>query len=213
MAVDLKNPKQKYKRILGIDSSTTGIAWTLVYSGKPQKWGKIDLTKIKSMEARLAHIGQEYPKLLAELKPDYIYVEQTIYMRSVSTMRVLSYIVGALMCMSTQAGIGITDIAPMTAKSFYDYSTLSRKFTAAASKKLGPKEGKKFCEALRKSQVQRVNEFNFKNFDASDHDISDSCSIAIYGYDQKVAKVKLQKDRTVRLDLERLDSLGLGGLI
>lgn len=205
--------KPVYKRILGIDSSTTGVAWTLVSSGKPLKWGKINLTKYKGMEDRLRVIGEEYPKLLKELKPDYVYVEQTIYMRNVATMRVLSYIVGALMCATSQAGIGITDISPMTAKSFYGYLTLSRKFTAAAARKLGKLPGKKLCEGLRKSQIQRVNTHNFPKFDASDHDISDSCSIAMYGYSQKVKPVTIKTGREILLDVAELKRLGLDDLL
>jgi Holliday junction resolvasome RuvABC endonuclease subunit len=206
-------PKPIYKRILGIDSSTTGVAWTLVSSGKPLKWGKIDLTKYKTMEDRLRVIGEEYPKLLKELKPDYVYVEQTIYMRNVATMRVLSYIVGALICATSQQGIGITDITPMTAKSYYGYLTLNRKFVAAAKKKLGKLAGEKLCASMRKSQIQRVNMYNFPKFEAADHDISDSCSIAMYGYSQKVKPITIKTGREILLDLEELKKLGLDGLI
>lgn len=198
---------------MGIDSSTTGVAWTLVESGKPKKWGKIDTTKDKTMDARLHHIWVEFPSLLRELKPDHVYIEKSIYMRNVVTFRVLSYIVGSLILLCLAESIGVTDIEPMIAKKFYNYSTISRKFALALSKKMPTKDATKFKEALRKSQVQRVNEFNFAGFDASDHDISDSCSIAVYGYSQKVRPIKLDTSREVRLDLQELKKLGLDTLI
>lgn len=202
------NPK-----VMGIDSSTLGVAWCVVQDAKPIASGKINLTKIKGMNDKLKQIGRDFPSLLEEHRPDYIFIEKTIFIRSAATARVLSYVVGALMVLALSQDYLVTDIEPMVAKSFYGYTPINKKFTAAATRKLGKLESRKLCAQLRKTQIQRVNKYNFPDFEWTDDDISDACSIAIYGYNERVKPVTLKKTKKISIDYTMLATLGLNELL
>jgi len=176
--------------------------------------GKIKLDKLKTINHKLALVYHEWPLILEELRPDYIFIEKSIFVKNPATARILSYVVGAIICISEGEGYPITDVEPATWKSFMGYTNLSSKFVAQTKEKLGNLEGKKFCERLRKSQTWRVIQHNFpEQADGSlaenDHDIADSWAIALYGYDKVGVKLTLEKSKQVSLDLEELRKLGL----
>ncbi len=158
-------------------------------------------------------VCNEFPKILNEFKPDHVFIERAVYINNAATARVLAYMVGALVALVIHNGFTFTDIEPMIGKGFCGYTKLNRRFVAAAKKKLGRLEGNRLCKEMRKSQIQNIIKYNFPNFDVSDNDVSDSCSIALYGYDQLSKEIKLRKEKHIALDLDHLKSLGLDNLL
>lgn len=208
-----RNP-EKYRTIIGVDSASTGIAWTYLFDGHMAGQGKIGLTKHKDMQSKLIEIYKEWRHILDEVKPDHIFIEKSIFVVSPGTARTLSYIVGALMIVALGEGYEVTDVEPATWKSFLGYKNLRKGFVADATASLGRIEGKKFCDKLRKSQTWRVIKYNYPDevvdsIAQSDNDISDSWGIALYGYDKLAKELALDKSKEVTLDLEELSSLGL----
>lgn len=206
----------KYHRIMGVDTSSTGIAWTCTLDGDDViDLGKIDLSNIRSMGDKLNEIYIEWAKVLHDLKPDHTFVEKSIFVKNPATARTLSYIVGSVMCVTVGNGYEATDVEPATWKAFMGYHNLSRQFVADAANALGQKEGKKFCERLRKSQTWRVIKHNYPSqveefrIADTDHDISDSWGISLYGYHTLGKELYLNKGKEISLDLEKMNELGL----
>jgi Holliday junction resolvasome RuvABC endonuclease subunit len=151
--------------------------------------------------------------LLKELKPTYVYIEKSIMVRNAAVFRTLSYIVGALIAMTMQAGIDIEDIEPMVWKSATGYIALTRKFQLAVKKKLGPKAGNLFLNEMRKSQTQKMLDYNFPDFDSSNNNIADAAALALYGYSIKIKPIKVVMDKTITFDLDKLEELGLDNIL
>jgi Holliday junction resolvasome RuvABC endonuclease subunit len=216
MAVKL--PKQErdaetYTKILGVDTSSTSLAWTFLYRGSPMQHGKLQL-KEKSIEDRLGFIYREWRNLLLSLEPDHTFIEKSIFVKNPSTARTLSYVVGTVMAVTNGEGFGVSAVEPGTWKAFMGYHNLSRQFVADACNALGQKEGKKLCERMRKSQTWRVIQHNYPMEAAispaiDDHDIADSWGIALYGHNLMAEELQLEKGKDISLDVPYLATLGL----
>lgn len=218
MAIDLSPKNTKSKNlptiILGIDSSSTGIAWTQLVDGKMTDQGKIKLNMIKLPRDKLANLYVAWRKLILNTKPDVIYIEQSIFVKSPATFRLLSMIVGSLICVAAGEGFRCEVVEPATWKAFYKYKNLSRVFVDTAKKKIGIAEANKLCDRLRKSQTWRVIKHNFpdeadQSIADTDHDIADSWAIALYGYVQETGPIALEISDSIRIDQEELARLGL----
>lgn len=201
------------KRILGIDSSTQGVAWCIIKNGKPEASGLINMTKLKGIQNKLSLVAEEYPKVLKKYKPQEVFIEKTISVRNAATFRVLSYVVGALMLSTLENGYDITDVEPSVWKPFLCYTNLSRKFVMKAKLKLGRLEGEKLCRIMRKSQTQNILKHNFPKFDVEDDNISDACAIGLYGFQQIFGGLKLEMSKDIAIDYDYLNSIGLGDMI
>jgi Holliday junction resolvasome RuvABC endonuclease subunit len=207
-----RNP-DKYCTIIGVDTSSTGIAWTALYKDEMMGQGKIEL-KQKDIVDKLAHVYGEWAYLLGELKPDYVMVEKSIFVKNPATARTLSYVVGTILAITKGNGYECDAVEPASWKSFMGYHNLSSKFVQQAKEKLGNTEGKKFCDRLRKSQTWRVIQHNYPNeatdsLAENDHDIADSWGIALYTSDLIRQPITLEKSREVSLDLAEMTRIGL----
>lgn len=198
------------KRILGIDSSTTGVAWTLVEAGVPVDSGKIRLDKIKEMTDMMQEINNVLPDLLSRLAPDHIFIEMPIFVKNPATARKLTFIVGAVMTNALMYHFDqITLVEPATWKAYLGYTNLVKSFTDQANKKLGKTEANKLCKRLRKEQTQRIVKHRFPKFDVTDDDICDSCAIALYGTNKIGTQILFEKNKEIAFNLPELAGLGL----
>lgn len=211
--ISQEHDPEKYRSIIGVDSSSKGIAWTHLYDGKMVAQGKIVL-KQRLLVDKLGHMYVEWKALLDSIKPDHVMVEKSIFVRNPATARTLSYIVGALLSIAKGEGYEVSDVEPSTWKSFFGYKNLSPKFVKEAKEKLGTTEGKKLCDRLRKSQTWRVIRHNYPNeaigsVAEKDNDISDSWGVALLASHLLSAPIVLENSDSIRLDLDELSKLGL----
>jgi len=217
MAIDFNTRTSKDKNlptiILGVDSSSTGIAWTLLENGTMTEQGKIVLDS-RTINEKLKKLELHWRQLVQMYSPDAVYLEQSIFVKSPGTFRTLSFVVGSLMCITESVGVPVVLVEPATWKAFYKYKNLSRVFVDTAKKKIGISEANKLCDRLRKSQTWRVVRHNFPDEAIgskadTDHDIADSWAIGLYGYSQESGGVKLEISDDIKFDLDELDKLGL----
>lgn len=208
--VEVKRNPTRYQKIIGVDTSSQSIAWSYIYRGRLVKTGKIDMSKAVGFNAKMRVFDKAWEKILDEIKPDRVWVEKSIFVRNPATARILSYVVGSVMMFTGYCGYEVDDVEPSTWKAFCGYTNLSSKFVVEAKKKLGPTEGKKFCERLRKSQTRRIIEHNYPKWVIpDDHDIADSVGIALWGYNLLVKEVNLEKSKDISIDQKELARLGL----
>jgi hypothetical protein len=204
----------KYRKVVGIDSSSTGIAWTYLLNGIMIDQGKIKLTKIKEMNDKMAYAAVELGKLFDAIQPDHVFVEKSIFVKNPATARTLSYIVGMIITVAALSGFEVTDVEPSRWKSYFGYKNLSAAFVADCKTKMGRIEGDKFCVRLRKSQTWRVIMHNYPaqavgSLAECDNDISDSWGIGLYGYDIVGRKLELETGPEILFDTEEFDKWNL----
>lgn len=213
LAPKAERQPEKYRRILGIDSSSTGIAWSFIIDNELIAYDKIRLDKIKDVDKKLSHIYWELLSVLRRHNPDHVFVEKSIFVRNPATARLLSYVVGTVIATCSAHDFEVTDVEPATWKAFFKYKNISSKFVRQAKEALGDTEGKKLCDRLRKSQTMRVLVHNYPEAAGtvieSDHDIADSFGIACFGFDKLGKPLQLEISDSIRLDLEELSTLGL----
>jgi Holliday junction resolvasome RuvABC endonuclease subunit len=205
----------RYTKILGVDTSTQGIAWTQLYKGHASGLGKIEL-KQKDIIDKLAFHYSEWAYMLDELKPSHVFIEKSIFVKNPDTARKLSFVVGTIAAITKGKGYEVTLVEPGTWKAFLGYTNLSSKFVQQAKAELGNTEGKKFCDRLRKSQTWRVIKHNFpdqvdefENIGETDNDIADAWGIALYGYNLLAEELQLEKGKEISLDVPLMATLGL----
>lgn len=208
-----KRDPGKYKKVMGIDSSTQGVAWTTMrlYKDKvePIEWDFMSLKDIKEMDDKLELMSYEFENILQEQIPDHIFIEMPIFVKNPATARKLSFIVAGLVLTAKRQGFSVTLVEISTWKSFIGYTNLNRGFQTEAKRKLGKTEGAKLCDRLRKSQTQRIIKHRWPEFDVEDDNIADSCAIAAYGINELVTELQFEKNKEVALDLKELARLGL----
>lgn len=207
-----RDPK-RYKRIIGIDSSSTGIAWALVVDNQLVSQDKIRLDKIKDVDKKLSTVYWELLGVLHLHQPDHVFIEKSIFVRNPATARLLSYVVGTVIATCAAHDYEVTDVEPATWKSFFGYRNLKTGFVSEVKSVLGDTEGKKFCDLLRKSQTRRVLVHNYPEAIGtqieSDHDIADAFGIAVYGTDKLCMELSLEISNDIKFDLDELKRLGI----
>ena len=173
--------KTKASRVLGIDASTSSIAFCLMENNIPIKWGKINLVgndiyeKIYDAKIKMA-------LMLEELKSDYIVVEGAILVRSPDAVIKLSYVYGVVIAELMSTGAKVTTISPSAWQAYIGNKNPTKEEKAAV-RLINPGYADSWYKnQLRNMRKQRtVDYFNKKyNLSLTDFDVADSFGIAYY---------------------------------
>ena len=173
--------KTKASRVLGIDASTSSIAFCLMENNIPIKWGKINLVgndiyeKIYDAKIKMA-------LMLDELKSDYIVVEGAILVRSPDAVIKLSYVYGVVIAELMSTGAKVTTISPSAWQAYIGNKNPTKEEKAAV-RLINPGYADSWYKnQLRNMRKQRtVDYFNKKyNLGLTDFDVADSFGIAYY---------------------------------
>ena len=173
--------KTKASRVLGIDASTSSIAFCLMENNIPIKWGKINLVgndiyeKIYDAKIKMA-------LMLEELKSDYIVVEGAILVRSPDAVIKLSYVYGVVIAELMSTGAKVTTISPSAWQAYIGNKNPTKEEKAAV-RLINPGYADSWYKnQLRNMRKQRtVDYFNKKyNLGLTDFDVADSFGIAYY---------------------------------
>lgn len=77
-------------KIFGIDISSKCTGWSLLENGQLKEYGKIEPNSKMTMAQKLYLFQVELTKILDKYKPDYIAIEDVIYVHSQTTLKVLA---------------------------------------------------------------------------------------------------------------------------
>jgi Holliday junction resolvasome RuvABC endonuclease subunit len=169
----------KFRRILGIDPSSKKIACTLIVDGIIMATVALSLGSGNIYE-RLFDVRKRYPHLLDIYQPDFVGIEQAIFVQNPATSRKLSYIVGVIIAETLHKEIVLEDISPAEWKSFLGVKPLTKTKKNEIISRLGQTVGRKEIHNLKKTQTQNILRDQYPNFVWDDDDIADSCGIALY---------------------------------
>ena len=173
--------KTKANRVLGIDASTSSIAFCLMENDVPLKWGKINLDGNDIYE-KIYDAKNKMSVMLDELKSDYIVVEGAILVRSPDAVIKLSYVYGVVIAELMSTGAKVITISP-SAWQAYIGNKNPTKDEKSAIRTLNPGYADSWYKnKLRNMRKQRTADyFNRKyNLNVVDFDVADSFGIAHY---------------------------------
>lgn len=173
--------KTKANRVLGIDASTTSIAFCLLENNIPIKWGKINLAGNDIYE-KIYDAKCKVFAMLEELKSDYIAVEGAILVRSPDSVIKLSYVYGVVISELMSSGATVITVSPSSWQAHIgNKNPTKEEKTAVRLKNPGYAESW-YKTQLRNMRKQRtVDYFNKKyNLKLEDFDVADSFGIAYY---------------------------------
>jgi Holliday junction resolvasome RuvABC endonuclease subunit len=176
-----KLSRTQASRVLGIDASTSSVAFCLIEGNKPIKWGKINLVgndiyeKIYNAKTRVA-------MMLDELKSDYIAVEGAILVRSPDAVIKLSYVYGVVIAELMATGSSVITIAPSSWQAYIGNKNPTKDEKAGIRAKNPGYADSWYKTQLRNMRKQRtVDYFNSKyGIKLDDFDVADSFGIAHY---------------------------------
>ena len=173
--------KTKAHRVLGIDASTTSIAFCLMENDKPLKWGKINLEGMDIYE-KIYDAKKKMAMMLDELKSDYIVVEGAILVRSPDAVIKLSYVYGVVIAELMSTGAKVITIAPSSWQAYIKNGNPTKAEKEAIRLKHPGYADSWYKNQIRNMRKQRtVDYFNSKyGLSLTDFDVADSFGIAQY---------------------------------
>ena len=173
--------KTKANRVLGIDASTSSIAFCLMENDVPLKWGKINLNGNDIYE-KIYDAKNKMFVMLDELKSDYIAVEGAILVRSPDAVIKLSYVYGVVIAELMSTGASVITISPSSWQAYIGNKNPTKEEKAAIRIKNPGYADSWYKNKLRNMRKQRTADyFNRKyNLNVVDFDVADSFGIAHY---------------------------------
>ena len=177
--------KTKASRVLGIDASTSSIAFCLMENNIPIKWGKINLVGNDIYE-KIYDAKIKTALMLEELKSDYIVVEGAILVRSPDAVIKLSYVYGVVIAELMSTGASVITISPSAWQAYIGNKNPTKE-EKAAIRLISPGYADSWYKnQLRNMRKQRtVDYFNKKyNLSLRDFDVADAFGIAHYSNEE-----------------------------
>ena len=176
-----KLAKTKASRVLGIDASTSSVAFCLIEDNKPVKWGKINIVGNDIYE-KIYDAKVKTSLMLDELKSDYIAVEGAVLVRSPDAVIKLSYVYGVVIAELMSTGAKVITISPTAWQAYIGNKNPTKDEKSAIRLKNPGYADSWYKTQLRNMRKERtVDYFNNKyRLSLEDFDVADSFGIAHY---------------------------------
>lgn len=177
--------KKADTRILAIDSSTKSLAAS-IFERSGEHLTLIAVFKIsydeESMSDKFVRINNFLPVIFQKYGPiDNVAIEQTIYIQSPQTSRLLSYIVGHIWGKCIEYCDNVTDVTIAKWKSYIGYKNVTKKEIQAWEKEFGKKEANKIAKSERKQRTIKImHEKIPETSSIDDNDIMDAIAIGYW---------------------------------
>lgn len=173
--------KTKANRVLGIDASTSSIAFCLMENNLPIKWGKIELTGLDIYE-KIYDAKVKTHAMLNELKADYIAIEGAVFVKSADAVIKLSYVYGVVIAELMATGTKVLTVSPSSWQAYIGNKNPTKEEKSKIRLDNPGYADSWYQNQLRKMRKERtVSYFNNKfNLALADYDVADSFGIAHY---------------------------------
>lgn len=173
--------KTKACRVLGIDASTSSIAFCLMENNMPIKWGKVNLVGNDIYE-KIYDAKVKMSVMLDELKSDYIAVEGAILVRSPDAAIKLSYVYGVVIAELMSTGASVITISPSAWQAHIGNKNPTKEEKESIRASNPGYADSWYKNKLRNMRKQRTADYFNKKYGVSveDFDVADSFGIAYY---------------------------------
>ena len=174
--------KKNINKILSIDPASHSLAFAVLTPKKLVAKGKVMFPKGADMHTRQKIIAASIPKLLRKHKPDYLLVEESIYLQNPTTSRTLAYIVGGIWCQGAAENVSTGHVGPLKWKPGVGYRNVSKKEKDEMLPVLGTKGAvDKWAANERKERVRTIVLDRIPGLEETDTDITDAIAIGLWG--------------------------------
>lgn len=178
---DLVRPKPV--KILGIDASTTSIAFGIFDNGKLTQYGKINLEG-EDIYQKIYDARKKVLSMKDILKADYIAIEAAVFVHSPDTAIKLAYVYGAIISQLLDENSKIVTVIPSQWQNFIGNKSFTKDEKARLKLKNPGKSDSWYASRIREIRKQRTINFVNENFnpksEISDHDVADAIGIAYF---------------------------------
>lgn len=180
----LKTGKPTANTVMGIDASTTSVAFSVIRNGRLSTRGKLKLTG--DLYDKIAQAAEYIGAMLDVIEPDYVCIESAVFVSNKSVVVKLAYVYGAILAEAHRRGIPVGDVSPTTWMAHIGNGPTTKQEKADIKQSLG---GKPKASAIkgeaRKRRKQRTMDWASQRFGVhiDDHDVADAIGVGWYAWE------------------------------
>lgn len=170
--------------VMGIDASTTSVAFAVIRDGRLDTTGKLNLTG--DLYDKIAQAAEYIGAMLDVMKPDFVCIESAVFVSNKSVVVKLAYVYGAILAESHRRGIPVADVSPTTWMSFIGNGPTTKQEKADIKRDLdGKPTASRIKGEARKRRKQKTMDWASQRFGAhiEDHDVGDAVGVAWYAHE------------------------------
>lgn len=173
--------KTKAHRVMGIDASTKGIAFSVFEDGALKRHGIFRINGADIYE-RINDAHVKTKALLSGESPDYVAIEAAVFVNSPDAAIKLAYVYGAVMAGLLDGGAKVIAITPMQWQNFIGNKALSKDEKAQLKKDFPGKSVSWYSNKARQIRKQRtLDYFNSKyGLRVEDDNVGDALGLAYF---------------------------------
>lgn len=181
-----KLARPRASKVLGIDSSTTSLAFC-IYDGQPIKWGKINFYGATIYD-KIIDAHQKVAANKELLSVDYICIESAIMVKSQDVAIKMAMIVGSVVSALAWRKDMIITVPPSAWQPYIGNKNFTKLEKEDLRSQFPGKTDTWYRNKAREIRKQRTMEFfnNKYEINVSDHDAGDAMGIAYYAYHKLV---------------------------
>lgn len=172
------------ENVLGVDTSTQAVAWTIIRDGEAYRWGKRNLESGEFR--RIGSAGEEIATVLNTYTTiDFVCIEDVPYINNNATFKKLSMVVGSCIAEITKRDIPVKVVPPITWQTFIGNGRFTKQEKADIRKRNPDASKYKLKKIRRKIRKQRSIDFaSTIGVDTDDDDVADAAGVAWYAWEE-----------------------------
>jgi Holliday junction resolvasome RuvABC endonuclease subunit len=188
----IRTNKPQPKTVLGIDASTTALAFCLYRRKRtkwyPVQWGKMHIDGNDVYE-RCGDINRKLYGLLKHLEPDHVSFESVVFVNNRAVVIQLAKVVGAAIGVAQATGSECSEVPPITWMNYIGNPTRdSKEFKTKIRKRHPGKSASWYKSELRRLRKQRTRDWVKSTYkiDIDDDDVTDAFGVGYYATQELV---------------------------
>lgn len=171
----------KHIKVMGVDMSSTSLAFSVFDQSKLCQWGKVYIDGSDNF-SKCGDIIKKFSGLCDLVQPDLVVFESSTYVNNNAVMKQLSMVFGAAAGVAINAGAQVQDVPPTTWQSYIGNPANSKKQKqefAAANPEMSDS---KIKVELRKARKQKNIDFVKSQYSViiDDDDVADAICVGHY---------------------------------
>jgi len=173
--------RQEYSIIMGVDMSSTSLAFSVFNNKTLLRWGKVHIDGADNF-SKCGDIIKKFQGLCDLVKPDLVVFESSTYVNNNAVMKQLSMVFGAAAGVASIAGADVRDVPPTTWQSYIGNPANSKKQKQQFADDNPEMSDSKLKVELRKARKQRNIDFvkNAYSVIILDDDVADAVCVGHY---------------------------------
>lgn len=181
--------KPKASRVIGIDASTSSIAFAIIEDGKLSSHGKININGNDIYE-KIYDARKKVYAMRKHLRSDYIAIEGAVFVQSADVVIKLSYVYGSIISQLMQSGTKVVTVIPTVWQNYIGNKAFNKEEKAQLRKEFPGKSDTWYSNKTREIRKQRTLDFVTNKFKIhlEDNDVGDAIGIANYAYENLTAR-------------------------